>query len=133
MLSLFKYSRQINYNRIPIVSEVSKNRHIRLKNVLYSQAYQRKTMFSKSFQPSSSQCSGQGTLVCGVCSCEDGYVGSKCECRAETTPMRAGKVDESSCRMTQSSEVCSGQGSCICGQCECNEGEISSEVSTYKF
>ncbi|KAJ6654761.1 hypothetical protein lerEdw1_006624 [Lerista edwardsae] len=68
-------------------------------------------------QPHAHHCSrGHGNLTCGVCSCQEGYVGQLCECKKEDL----GNL-ESSCRdMNYTGPVCSGKGQCVCGKCQCN-------------
>ncbi|KAL4660205.1 integrin beta-2-like isoform X1 [Arapaima gigas] len=64
------------------------------------------------------QCSGQGNVICGTCSCNPGFAGQKCECKV-------GDKDEKrlkeACRSDNVTE-CSGQGECVCGQCVCHAG-----------
>nr|XP_023020007.1 integrin beta-PS-like [Leptinotarsa decemlineata] len=71
----------------------------------------------------SDQCSNQGDLICGVCSCPAGRNGRICECDNS-----AGlSEDTSRCQMEGTNETCSGLGECKCGKCECfsngNKGE----------
>ncbi|KAM9483670.1 integrin beta-7 isoform 1-T2 [Clarias gariepinus] len=64
----------------------------------------------------STHCSGNGTLECGVCRCNEGYLGQRCQCKSTSdTAMRM------SCRSDNSSQECSGRGSCECGECVCME------------
>ncbi|KAJ8397039.1 hypothetical protein AAFF_G00010930 [Aldrovandia affinis] len=65
----------------------------------------------------SSYCSGNGTLSCGLCSCEEGHVGQRCECQQQDDDPAL--TLEASCRQTNVSQLCSGQGSCECGHCIC--------------
>ncbi|KAI1891178.1 hypothetical protein AGOR_G00162260 [Albula goreensis] len=66
----------------------------------------------------SSHCSYNGTLSCGMCSCDGMFLGQRCECEANRIgdSMRA---MEAHCRETNTSQLCSGQGSCECGRCMC--------------
>ncbi|CAF95982.1 unnamed protein product, partial [Tetraodon nigroviridis] len=61
-------------------------------------------------------CSGRGSLKCGVCSCNDGFIGQSCECSI-------GNKDEQtlrdSCRRDKGVE-CEGRGDCVCGRCHCH-------------
>ncbi|NXP26944.1 ITB2 protein, partial [Scytalopus superciliaris] len=68
-------------------------------------------------QPDPAACSGQGSIVCGICSCNSGYTGKNCEC---DTKGKSSKELEGSCRRDNSSMVCSGLGDCVCGQCVCH-------------
>ncbi|XP_067111020.1 integrin beta-2 isoform X2 [Osmerus mordax] len=68
---------------------------------------------------SHSHCNGKGKVSCGMCSCNNGFVGQKCECSI-------GEKDESSlrvaCRRNNGTE-CEGRGDCVCGQCQCHAQE----------
>uniref|UniRef100_A0A8D2DQE5 Integrin beta n=1 Tax=Sciurus vulgaris TaxID=55149 RepID=A0A8D2DQE5_SCIVU len=68
-----------------------------------------------------SLCRGQGSLECGVCRCDAGYIGKNCECQ---TQGRSSQELEGSCRKDNSSVVCSGLGDCVCGQCICHTSDI---------
>lgn len=77
---------------------------------------------------SSGKCSGNGTLTCGVCNCDAGFLGARCEC---------GEDDDSSssslntCRESESHTVCNGRGRCICGLCSCYESEFGRISGSY--
>ncbi|KAL8562780.1 hypothetical protein ACOMHN_022655 [Nucella lapillus] len=65
----------------------------------------------------SEKCSdGNGTLECGICSCNDGRYGRNCECNEADI---SSKVSLEKCRKGNDTEVCSGHGECICGECVC--------------
>nr|XP_021575747.1 integrin beta-2 [Ictidomys tridecemlineatus] len=66
-------------------------------------------------------CGGKGSLECGVCRCDAGYIGKNCECQ---TQGRSSQELEGSCRKDNSSIVCSGLGDCICGQCICHTSDV---------
>ncbi|XP_055463035.1 integrin beta-2 [Psammomys obesus] len=70
-------------------------------------------------------CGGKGTMECGICRCESGYIGKNCECQ---TQGRTSQELEGSCRRDNSSIVCSGLGDCICGQCVCHNIEGSNKM-----
>ncbi|KAB5583751.1 hypothetical protein PHYPO_G00099270 [Pangasianodon hypophthalmus] len=66
-------------------------------------------------QKDSEHCAGNGTLECGVCRCNKGYLGQHCKCQSiSDSAMRM------SCRRDNSSQECSGHGVCECGRCVCN-------------
>lgn len=79
------------------------------------------------FELESDKCSGHGTYQCGVCSCDDGYLGSRCECGSNTPWGVGGSFDDSSCRQTNTSAICSGRGTCNCGECKCSKRENPEE------
>ncbi|XP_032548685.1 integrin beta-2 [Chiroxiphia lanceolata] len=72
-------------------------------------------------QPDLAACSGQGSIVCGICSCNPGYTGKNCEC---DTKGKTSKELEVSCRKDNSSLICSGLGDCVCGQCVCHTSDV---------
>ncbi|XP_029522422.2 integrin beta-6-like isoform X4 [Oncorhynchus nerka] len=81
-------------------------------------------------EPNSSHCSlGRGSLECGSCLCDPGYMGSKChgDCDCGECVCHSGWTGEycncSSSRDTCVSEdgaLCSGRGKCVCGKCVCS-------------
>ncbi|XP_026063719.1 integrin beta-3a [Carassius auratus] len=66
--------------------------------------------------PASPSCHhGNGTLECGVCLCDPGRLGSRCECsEGEYKP-----TQQDSCSPGPAAPVCNGRGDCVCGQCAC--------------
>ncbi|XP_067385578.1 integrin beta-7 [Emydura macquarii macquarii] len=68
-------------------------------------------------EPHAPHCSGgQGNLTCGVCSCNPGRVGKRCECELAGAP-----EPEAGCRGGNGTgPVCSGKGQCVCGACQCH-------------
>ncbi|KFW78255.1 Integrin beta-2, partial [Manacus vitellinus] len=72
-------------------------------------------------QPDPAACSGQGSIVCGICSCNPDYTGKNCEC---DTKGKTSKELEGSCRKDNSSLICSGLGDCVCGQCVCHTSDV---------
>ncbi|NXX91124.1 ITB2 protein, partial [Centropus bengalensis] len=72
-------------------------------------------------KPNQADCNGKGSIVCGICSCNSGYVGKNCEC---DTKGKTSKELEGSCRKDNNSLICSGQGDCVCGQCMCHTSDV---------
>ncbi|XP_067595758.1 integrin beta-2 isoform X1 [Pseudorca crassidens] len=68
-----------------------------------------------------SLCGGRGSMECGVCRCDAGYIGKNCECQ---TQGRSSQELEGSCRKDNGSIICSGLGDCICGQCVCHTSDV---------
>lgn len=66
-------------------------------------------------------CGGKGSVECGICKCDAGYLGKNCECQ---TQGRSSQDLEGSCRKDNSSIICSGLGDCICGQCVCHTSDV---------
>lgn len=66
--------------------------------------------------PKSPLCNGNGTLTCGLCSCDPGYSGKTCECSTQDV---TSKLSEN-CRPDNQSAECSNRGVCECGKCVCN-------------
>ncbi|XP_071185568.1 integrin beta-6-like isoform X2 [Salvelinus alpinus] len=76
-------------------------------------------------EPNSSHCSlGRGSLECGSCLCDPGYMGSKCECTEES-------AQSSNCKASGAAESCSGQGECYCGQCVCHPSSFGRVYGAY--
>ncbi|KAH9500862.1 Integrin beta-1, partial [Bulinus truncatus] len=69
--------------------------------------------------PNSDKCNaGNGTFECGVCNCNVGRYGRKCECD-ESQISSADSLKQCKDPARNDSQVCSGNGECICGACEC--------------
>ncbi|XP_078049137.1 integrin beta-PS [Augochlora pura] len=71
------------------------------------------------YEPASQECGGNGTMVCGVCDCDDGYHGKTCECGGNDVDMIK-EAELFKCKPNNdTTEICSGNGVCKCGVCEC--------------
>uniref|UniRef100_A0A8C0WKB0 Integrin beta n=1 Tax=Castor canadensis TaxID=51338 RepID=A0A8C0WKB0_CASCN len=68
-----------------------------------------------------SLCRGKGSVECGICRCDAGYIGKNCECQ---TQGRSSQELEGRCRKDNRSIMCSGLGDCICGQCVCHASDV---------
>uniref|UniRef100_A0A8C2HKK3 Integrin beta n=1 Tax=Cyprinus carpio TaxID=7962 RepID=A0A8C2HKK3_CYPCA len=78
-------------------------------------------------QTNSSRCNSAGTYSCGMCGCEPGHLGARCECEE-------GEVNHqylSACREAEGKQVCSGRGECSCNQCLCYESEFGKIYGTF--
>ncbi|KAM7406806.1 hypothetical protein PAMA_002837 [Pampus argenteus] len=64
-------------------------------------------------------CNNKGKVHCGICSCNEGFVGQFCECSINAKDDRA---TQSSCRRENGTE-CEGRGDCVCGRCKCHTTE----------
>uniref|UniRef100_A0A915MME9 Integrin beta epidermal growth factor-like domain-containing protein n=1 Tax=Meloidogyne javanica TaxID=6303 RepID=A0A915MME9_MELJA len=72
----------------------------------------------------SPRCSYSGNLVCGVCQCDHGKGGERCECDLDKYGIsgRYCECDSSSCPLSVSGQICSGRGTCQCGKyCNCDD------------
>ena len=58
---------------------------------------------------SSSTCSTNGDLTCGLCTCTNGWTENDCSCST------------AQCPLGPNGAVCSGRGQCECGQCICTQ------------
>ncbi|CAG5056537.1 unnamed protein product [Parnassius apollo] len=67
---------------------------------------------------SSIKCNAFGNRRCGICECNPGRYGDKCECTATSSSRMS---DNSSCIAPGHTELCSGHGFCHCGSCHCRE------------
>ncbi|CAH4035475.1 unnamed protein product [Pieris brassicae] len=67
-------------------------------------------------------CPTHSHLVCGVCQCNKGWSGPKCDCSIEDEAASAALLSQ--CREPNSTRLltCSGAGDCLCGKCECDRG-----------
>ena len=61
---------------------------------------------------SSSTCSTNGDLTCGLCTCVNGWAGNNCSCST---------TNNVSCPIGPNGIECSGRGQCECGQCICKQ------------
>ncbi|KAH0621317.1 hypothetical protein JD844_022466 [Phrynosoma platyrhinos] len=75
---------------------------------------------TKQIEYNSSNCSGNGTHVCGLCECDPGHVGAKCECEEG----ESGSMYQNMCREAEGKRVCNGRGECSCNRCVCYESEF---------
>ncbi|XP_016773439.2 integrin beta-PS [Apis mellifera] len=85
------------------------------------------------YTPASENCRGNGTLVCGICSCDDGFYGKQCECEGNDARAESAAA-MSDCRAdNETTEICSDHGVCKCGVCECVKRPNPQEVFYGKY
>ncbi|XP_015772241.1 PREDICTED: integrin beta-PS-like [Acropora digitifera] len=74
----------------------------------------------KGVEKSRAHCSGNGTLICGQCICDQGWAGRKCQCTEES------KAKPNQCLRDNTTETkeCSGDGTCLCGDCVCKKNDL---------
>ncbi|KAG8191111.1 hypothetical protein JTE90_010035 [Oedothorax gibbosus] len=79
-------------------------------------------------EASSPKCSsGNGTFECGICTCNEGRYGKKCECDAmDSDPF----LEVKGCSKDENATMCSGEGKCRCGRCECDPQKNPDEKIT---
>ncbi|XP_036377350.1 integrin beta-1-like [Megalops cyprinoides] len=76
----------------------------------------------------SPSCNRSGLLECGACRCDEGHIGTFCECEVGVL----GHEDaEEPCRRDNTSEVCSGHGDCVCGECVCHKSRKNPSHNYY--
>ncbi|KAB0362355.1 hypothetical protein FD754_006511 [Muntiacus muntjak] len=75
---------------------------------------------SAGLEPDSTRCSSNGTYVCGLCECNPGFLGTRCECQEGESQSGYQNL----CREAEGKPLCSGRGQCSCNQCSCFESEF---------
>ncbi|KAG8545142.1 hypothetical protein GDO81_021353, partial [Engystomops pustulosus] len=83
---------------------------------------------SQQVEVGSVRCSSNGTYSCGMCSCDPGFLGARCECGEEEDSSDVSLV---TCRESESHTVCNGRGRCLCGLCSCYESEFGRISGSY--
>ncbi|KAI1896702.1 hypothetical protein AGOR_G00097480 [Albula goreensis] len=71
------------------------------------------------------RCSRNGDLVCGKCRCDDGWLGSYCNCSSGAA------TDNKGCIEPGASLPCSGHGDCLCGACVCSTHQYEGPYCQY--
>ncbi|XP_012713602.1 integrin beta-2 [Fundulus heteroclitus] len=62
-------------------------------------------------------CTNRGSINCGMCSCDTGYVGQYCDCAVGD---KNEQFLRASCQKQNGSSECEGRGDCVCGRCQCH-------------
>ncbi|XP_067089159.1 integrin beta-3-like [Osmerus mordax] len=70
---------------------------------------------------------GNGTYECGVCKCNPGQLGPRCECTEE----EYSPSDDDKCSPKPEDDICNGRGDCICGQCSCHRSDFGKVWGKY--
>ncbi|KAG8432161.1 hypothetical protein GDO86_016703 [Hymenochirus boettgeri] len=83
---------------------------------------------SEQIETASSRCNSNGTYTCGICDCDPGFLGARCECGEEES---SGDVSQNTCREAEGRTVCNGRGRCLCGVCVCYESEFGIISGSY--
>ncbi|XP_043256533.1 integrin beta-PS-like isoform X1 [Colletes gigas] len=84
-------------------------------------------------EPNSKYCNGHSDLVCGVCSCQDGFYGKQCECKGNDFGAR-NEIDMAECKPNnETNEICNGRGVCKCGMCDCDKRSNPQEIFYGKY
>ncbi|XP_076361128.1 integrin beta-PS-like [Tachypleus tridentatus] len=73
---------------------------------------------------------GNGTYSCGMCVCNEGRSGKKCECDSKDIDLT---TDEAQCIFGNDTKPCTGRGICHCGVCECFQRQNPEETVTGRF
>ncbi|CAH2302790.1 integrin beta-3 isoform X1 [Pelobates cultripes] len=79
-------------------------------------------------EPNSVKCNnGNGTLSCGICQCNPGWLGPHCECSEQDySPSQQDR-----CSQKEGASICSRRGECICGQCVCHTSDFGKVWGQY--
>ncbi|KAI1723377.1 integrin plexin domain-containing protein [Ditylenchus destructor] len=72
----------------------------------------------------SPKCGYKGNLVCGVCQCDQGKGGDRCECDLNQYGVSSPEDLLNQCKEHRTAPVCSGKGKCSCGKCTCEADYI---------
>ncbi|XP_076668344.1 integrin beta-PS [Andrena cerasifolii] len=87
----------------------------------------------RGYKPESEGCRGNGALICGVCSCDDGFHGRHCECEGNEVGAESA-ADMAECKSSnESAEICTGHGACKCGVCDCAKRSNPQELFYGKY
>lgn len=79
------------------------------------------TSSDPNYEIHSPKCNSHGTYECGICDCDDGFYGRKCECSTLSTSFEGTTSLEMACRPDNTSLIdCNNRGNCICGVCACH-------------
>ncbi|XP_076245992.1 integrin beta-PS-like [Calliopsis andreniformis] len=81
----------------------------------------------------SEDCRGNGTLVCGVCSCREGFYGKQCECEGNGVAAESAAAVAECKPNNETTEICSGHGACKCGVCDCVRRPNPQEIFYGKY
>ncbi|XP_062386735.1 integrin beta-1-like [Sardina pilchardus] len=71
-------------------------------------------------------CEGSGTYECGICRCNEGYLGEECDCSVADM-FSEDMMARCSWDGRDGRVVCSNNGDCVCGTCECKKRENPEE------
>lgn len=69
--------------------------------------------------PDSNLCNGQGEMKCGMCLCNDGFVGKTCDCNLRNFTTTRELEEQCHDPRTITDAICSSHGDCLCGACYC--------------
>ncbi|XP_075032992.1 integrin beta-3 [Mixophyes fleayi] len=70
---------------------------------------------------------GNGTLSCGICQCQSGWLGPHCECSEEKYDI----TQQDRCSQKEKGTICSRRGECVCGQCVCHTNDFGKVWGKY--
>lgn len=63
---------------------------------------------------------GNGEEICGICECDQGYSGLRCECNEQNASVTTNSKSCIQPTAQNQYEDCSGRGICQCGVCHCH-------------
>ncbi|XP_015214761.1 integrin beta-2 [Lepisosteus oculatus] len=78
----------------------------------------------EALETNSPYCSGSGYIKCGICGCNQGFNGQRCECKIGDKSER----DLTQACQRDNGTICSGFGDCVCGICNCHASEDGRKI-----
>uniref|UniRef100_A0A0C9PS78 Integrin beta n=1 Tax=Fopius arisanus TaxID=64838 RepID=A0A0C9PS78_9HYME len=81
--------------------------------------------------PMAKECNYNGTLICGVCACREGFYDDVCACTGDDAAIKQNSIEK--CRAPNDTSICNGRGACRCGKCTCSPGPLPNQQYSGPF